>query len=138
MKDDILCKLYVDIYSDVSDECETEILDRDSAVTTTPPHKQLQLVPQFITVKVKQVQSEEGSHEPHSPDDKTSQETKDTGRVFKIQHVYEYFMQKFRSVYSRKQELSCDGHDTMAGSPEIQDVQSKKNIKIWGAGENGV
>jgi hypothetical protein len=26
-KDDILCKLYADTYSDVSDDCETEILD---------------------------------------------------------------------------------------------------------------
>jgi len=42
MKDDnILCKLYVDTYSDVSDDCKTEILDRDSDVPTTPPHKQL-------------------------------------------------------------------------------------------------
>lgn len=87
---------------------------------------------------VKQVQSEEGSSELHSSDDKTSQETKLTGRVLKIQPVYEYFMQKFRSVYSPKQEMSHDGHDTMAGSPEIQDVQSKKNIKIWNAGENDV
>jgi hypothetical protein len=89
-------------------------------------------------VKVKQVQSEEGSSEPHRSDDKTRQKTKDTGRVLKIQPVYEYFTQKFRSVYSPKQELSCDGHDTMAGSPKIQDVQSKKNMKIWSAGENGV
>jgi len=43
MKDDnILCKLHVDTYSDVSDECETEILDRDSYIPTTPPHKQVQ------------------------------------------------------------------------------------------------
>jgi hypothetical protein len=85
MKDDnLLCKLYVDTYSDVSHDCETEILDRDSDVPTTPPHKQLQSIP----VKVKQVQSEEGSSEPHSSDDKTSQETKDTGRVLKIQPVY--------------------------------------------------
>jgi hypothetical protein len=89
-------------------------------------------------VKVKQVQSEEGSSELHSPDDKTSQETKLTGRVLKIQPVYKYFMLKFRSVYSPKQEMLRDSHNTMAGSPEIQDVQSKKNIKIWNAGENDV
>jgi hypothetical protein len=89
-------------------------------------------------VKVKQVQSEEGSSEPHSSDDKTSLKTKHTGKVLKVQPVYEYFMQKFRSVYSPKQELSHDCHDTMAGSSEIQDIQSKKNIKIWSAGENGV
>jgi hypothetical protein len=81
--------------------------------------------------------SEEGSNELHSSDDKTSQETKDTGTVLKIQPVYEYFMQKFESVYSPKQELSRDGHHTMAGSPVIQDVKSKKSIKIWSAGENG-
>jgi len=46
MKDDnILCKLYMDTYSKVSDDCETEILDRESDVPTTPPHKQLQSVP---------------------------------------------------------------------------------------------
>jgi len=46
MKDDnILSKLYVDSYCDVSDECETEILDRNSDVPTAPPHKQLQSVP---------------------------------------------------------------------------------------------
>ena len=32
----------------------------------------------------------------------------DTGRLFKIQPVYEYFLQKFTSVYSPKQELSLD------------------------------
>jgi hypothetical protein len=32
----------------------------------------------------------------------------DAGRLFKIQSVYEYFLQKFRSVYSPKQELSLD------------------------------
>jgi hypothetical protein len=45
MKDDILCTLYVDTYSDVSDDCETEILDSDCDIPTTPPHKQLQSVP---------------------------------------------------------------------------------------------
>jgi len=30
------------------------------------------------------------------------------GRLFKIWPVYEYFVQKFRSVYSPKQELSLD------------------------------
>jgi hypothetical protein len=37
-----------------------------------------------------------------------SQQTKDTGHLFKIIPVYEYFVQKFRSVYSLKQELSLD------------------------------
>jgi hypothetical protein len=37
-----------------------------------------------------------------------SQQTKDSRRLFKIFPVYEYFVQKFRSVYSPKQELSLD------------------------------
>jgi hypothetical protein len=37
-----------------------------------------------------------------------SQQTKDLGCLFKIFLVYEYFVQKFRSVYSQKQELSLD------------------------------
>ena len=36
------------------------------------------------------------------------QQTQDSGRLFKIWPVYEYFVQKFRSVYSPKQELSLD------------------------------
>jgi hypothetical protein len=35
-----------------------------------------------------------------------SQQTKDSGCHFKIFPVYEYFGQKFKSVYSPKQELS--------------------------------
>jgi hypothetical protein len=37
-----------------------------------------------------------------------SQQTQGAGRLFKIWPVYEYFLQKFRSVYSPKQELSLD------------------------------
>jgi hypothetical protein len=37
-----------------------------------------------------------------------SQQTKDSGRLVKIFLVYKYFVQKFRSVYSPKQELSLD------------------------------
>jgi len=37
-----------------------------------------------------------------------SQETKDSGCLFKIFPVYVYFLQKFRSVYGPKQELSLD------------------------------
>ena len=36
------------------------------------------------------------------------QQTQDSGQLFKIWPVYEYFVQKFRSVYSPKQELSLD------------------------------
>ena len=37
-----------------------------------------------------------------------SQQTQDSGWLFKIWPVYEYFVQNFRSVYSPKQELSFD------------------------------
>jgi len=37
------------------------------------------------------------------------QQTQDSERLFKIWPVYEYCVQKFRSVYSPKQELSLDG-----------------------------
>jgi hypothetical protein len=37
-----------------------------------------------------------------------TQQTQDSGRLFKICPVYEYFILKFRSVYSPKQELSLD------------------------------
>jgi len=36
------------------------------------------------------------------------QQTQDSGWLFKIWPVYEYFVQKFRSVYSLKPELSLD------------------------------
>ena len=36
------------------------------------------------------------------------QQTQDSGWLFKIWPAYEYFVQKFRSVYSPKQELSLD------------------------------
>jgi hypothetical protein len=37
-----------------------------------------------------------------------SQQTQDAGRLFSIWTVYEYFLQKLRSLYSPKQELSLD------------------------------
>jgi hypothetical protein len=40
-----------------------------------------------------------------------SQQTQDSEWLFKIWPVYEYFVQKFRSVYSPKQELSL--HEAM-------------------------
>jgi len=36
------------------------------------------------------------------------QHTQDSGRLLKVWPVYEYFVQKFASVYSPKQELSLD------------------------------
>jgi hypothetical protein len=42
MRDDnILCELYAHTHSDVSDDCETEILDSHSDVPTTSSRKQL-------------------------------------------------------------------------------------------------
>ena len=51
---------------------------------------------------------EEESSELESYDDKTSQEAQGAGRLFKIWPVYEYCLQKFRSVYSPKKEMSLD------------------------------
>lgn len=49
LKDDILCELRADTHCDVSDDCETEILDTDSDVPTTSLHKQLPSCPLFST-----------------------------------------------------------------------------------------
>jgi hypothetical protein len=51
-EDDILCELYADTCSDVSDYSNNESLDSDSDIATTSSHKQLQsstgpLTPQF-------------------------------------------------------------------------------------------
>jgi hypothetical protein len=51
-EDDILCELYVDTRSDVSNYSDNESLDSDSDVPTTSSHKQLRsstgpLTPQF-------------------------------------------------------------------------------------------
>jgi hypothetical protein len=43
LEGDILCELYADICSDVSDDSEGEFLDSDSNVPTTSSHKQFQL-----------------------------------------------------------------------------------------------
>jgi hypothetical protein len=52
LQDDILCELYVDTRSDVSDNSDNESLDINSDVPTTSSRKQLQsstgpLIPQF-------------------------------------------------------------------------------------------
>jgi len=51
-EDDILCELYVDTLSDVSDYSDNESSDSDSDIPTTSSHKQLRsstspLTPQF-------------------------------------------------------------------------------------------
>ena len=39
MKNDVLCELYTNTYSDVSDDCKTEILDRESETSTVRGRK---------------------------------------------------------------------------------------------------
>jgi hypothetical protein len=105
--DGILCEVYVDTYSDVSNDHETEILDGDSDVPTTSSHKHSR--PCYLDFTSAQATSTEGEESKlDSYDDKTSQEAQGAGRLFKIWPVYEYCLQKFRSVYSPKKELSLD------------------------------
>ena len=63
-------------------------------------------VPQFLLVRLRQVQKEEESSELDSCDDKMSQQTQDASSLLRIWPMSEYFLWKFRSVYSPKQELS--------------------------------
>jgi len=63
-----------------------------------------------------------------------SQQTKDSGHLFKIFSVYEYFLQKFRSVYSPKQELSLDEamiHGGVAWHLEHTIQGKKRNTDYW-------
>jgi hypothetical protein len=46
---DILCELYMDTVSDVSDDGETEIFDSDSDIPTTNFHKQSRPCPLVFT-----------------------------------------------------------------------------------------
>jgi len=39
MKDDTLCELYANTYSDMSDDCETEILESESEASTVRERK---------------------------------------------------------------------------------------------------
>ena len=48
-EDDILCELYADTRSDVSDYSDNESLDSDSDVPTTSSHDQLQSCPGLLT-----------------------------------------------------------------------------------------
>ena len=68
-----------------------------------------------------------------------SQQTKDSGRLFKIFPVYEYFLQKFRSVYSPKQELSLDEvMISWRGRLSFRTYNPGKKNEIRITGENGV
>ena len=66
------CVLHVDIYSDVSDDCETEILGSDSDVPTTISCKQLLSSHLVIISESETSTEEEESSELQSSDDKTS------------------------------------------------------------------
>jgi len=66
-EDDILCELYVDSRSDVSDYSDNESLDSDSDVPTTSPCKQLRSSADSETST-----KEEEISEPENSDDKTS------------------------------------------------------------------
>jgi len=67
-----------------------------------------------------------------------SQQIQQSGRLFKIWPVYEYFVQKFRSVYTPKQEPSLDEAMIPWRGRLKFGTESRENNKIWSAGENGV
>jgi hypothetical protein len=48
-----------------------------------------------------------------------SQQTQESGQIFKIWPMYEYCVKIFRSIYSPKQKRHLKNHDPMAASPEI-------------------
>jgi hypothetical protein len=54
------------------------------------------------------VQKEEESSELDTCDGKMSQQTQDARELLRIWPMYEYFLLRFKSVYSPKQELSLD------------------------------
>ena len=71
-EDDILCELYADTRSDVSDDSDSEILESDSDVPTTSSGKQLRpFAIVFTSDSETSTKVVEGS-EPESSDDKTS------------------------------------------------------------------
>jgi hypothetical protein len=70
-EDYILCKVYANTLSDVSDNGENEILESDSDVPTTSSRKQLR--PAVVcTSDIETSMKEAGSSELESCDDKTS------------------------------------------------------------------
>jgi len=71
-EDNILCELYADTCSDVSDKRDNEILDSDSDVPTTRSRKLLWPSGIVFTSDSDSSTEEEESSEPESSDDKTS------------------------------------------------------------------
>jgi hypothetical protein len=68
-----------------------------------------------------------------------SQLKNDSPRLFKIEPVYEYILQKFRSVYSPGQELSLDeGMIPWRGRLEISNLQPCQTYKVWNPSSNAL
>jgi hypothetical protein len=71
-ENDILCELYVDALSEVSDNSDNESLDSDSDVPTTSLCKQLRSSAVVVTSDSETSTEEQQNSEPESSDDKTS------------------------------------------------------------------
>jgi hypothetical protein len=71
-EDDILCELYADTRSDVSDNSDNEILESDSDVPTISSRKQLRPSAIVVTSDSETSTEEEEGSVPQSSDDKTS------------------------------------------------------------------
>jgi hypothetical protein len=71
-EDDVLCELYADTRSDVSDSSDNGSLDNDSDVSTTSSRKQLRSSVVVVTSDSETSTVEEESNELENSDDKTS------------------------------------------------------------------
>ena len=71
-EDDILCELYADTWSDVSDYSDNESLDSDRDISATSSHKQLPSSVVVVTSDNETSKREEESSELENCDDKTS------------------------------------------------------------------
>jgi len=71
-EDDILCELYADTCSDVSDNSDNESLNSDSDVPAISSRKQLRSSVVVVTSDSETSTIEEESSEPENSDDKTS------------------------------------------------------------------
>ena len=71
-EDGILCELYADTRSDVSDNSDNESLDSDSDVSVTSSRKQLPSSVVVVTSDSETSAVEEESSAPENSDDKTS------------------------------------------------------------------
>ena len=69
--DDILCELYAETCSDVSDNSDSESLDRDCDVSATSSRKQLRSSVIVVTNDSETSTIEEESNEQENSDDKT-------------------------------------------------------------------